>query len=101
MAVTEIAVENKFIEKIEDRMKQEAVPFPDDNLSSLDDLEYAKVKVTGEFLHDHEFYVQPRQRFDKEEKKSKIRPAVNNFGSPGALSLRLNFIHRGKFSRIK
>ncbi|VIP00438.1 Uncharacterized protein BM_BM17257 [Brugia malayi] len=65
-------------------MKQEAVPFPDDNLSSLDDLEYAKVKVTGEFLHDHEFYVQPRQRFDKEEKKSKIRPAVNNFGSPGA-----------------
>ncbi|KAK6113463.1 SURF1 family protein [Brugia pahangi] len=72
------------LKKIEDRMKQEAVPFPDDNLSSLDDLEYAKVKVTGEFLHDHEFYVQPRQRFDKEEKKSKIRPAVNNFGSPGA-----------------
>uniref|UniRef100_A0A1I8EU90 SURF1-like protein n=1 Tax=Wuchereria bancrofti TaxID=6293 RepID=A0A1I8EU90_WUCBA len=55
------------LKKIEERTKQEAVPFPDDNLSLLDDLEYAKVKVTGEFLHDHEFYVQPRQRFDKGE----------------------------------
>ncbi|EJW85759.1 SURF1 family protein [Wuchereria bancrofti] len=72
------------LKKIEERTKQEAVPFPDDNLSLLDDLEYAKVKVTGEFLHDHEFYVQPRQRFDKDENKSKIRPSVNNFGSPGA-----------------
>uniref|UniRef100_A0A1I7VJT3 SURF1-like protein n=1 Tax=Loa loa TaxID=7209 RepID=A0A1I7VJT3_LOALO len=73
------------LKKIEDRMKQEVMPFPDDNLSLLDDLEYAKVKVTGEFLHDHEFYIQPRQRFDKgQDNKSKDRPPVNNFGSPGA-----------------
>ncbi|VDO42203.1 unnamed protein product [Onchocerca flexuosa] len=65
-------------------MKQEVVPFPDDNLSLLDDLEYGKVQVTGEFLHDHEFYIQPRQRFDKDESKSKSRPSVNNFGSSGA-----------------
>lgn len=37
------------------------------SFSLLDDLEYAKVKVTGEFLHDKEFYVQPRQRFDEGE----------------------------------
>ncbi|MCP9265303.1 SURF1-like protein [Dirofilaria immitis] len=72
------------LKTIEGRMKQEVVPFPDDNLSLLDDLEYAKVQVTGEFLHDREFYVQPRQRFDKDEIKSKSRPPVNNFGSPGA-----------------
>ncbi|VDK84437.1 unnamed protein product [Onchocerca ochengi] len=72
------------LKKVEDRMKQEVVPFPVDNLSLLDDLEYAKVQVTGEFLHDREFYVQPRQRFDKDESKSKSRPPVNNFGSPGA-----------------
>uniref|UniRef100_A0A0R3S4N2 SURF1-like protein n=1 Tax=Elaeophora elaphi TaxID=1147741 RepID=A0A0R3S4N2_9BILA len=72
------------LKKIEYRMNQEVVPFPDNNLSLLDDLEYAKVKVTGEFLHDHEFYVQPRQRFDKGESTSKSRPPVNSFGSPGA-----------------
>ncbi|VBB32625.1 unnamed protein product [Acanthocheilonema viteae] len=72
------------LKKIEDRMKQEVVPFPEDNLSLLDDLEYAKVRVTGEFLHDREFYVQPRQRFDKDTSISKNRPPVNSFGSPGA-----------------
>uniref|UniRef100_A0A915PM30 SURF1-like protein n=1 Tax=Setaria digitata TaxID=48799 RepID=A0A915PM30_9BILA len=71
------------LKKIDERMKQEVIPFPDDNLSLLDDLEYAKVKVIGEFLHDHEFYVQPRQRFD-EGRDETNRPPVNNFGSAGA-----------------
>ncbi|OZC08280.1 SURF1 family protein [Onchocerca flexuosa] len=80
------------LQKIDDRMKQEVVPFPDDNLSLLDDLEYGKVQVTGEFLHDHEFYIQPRQRFDKDESKSKSRPSVNNFGSSGAQVITPNII---------
>ncbi|VDK85146.1 unnamed protein product [Litomosoides sigmodontis] len=72
------------LKKIEERVKQEVVPFPDDNLSLLNDLEYAKVKVTGEFLHDREFYVQPRQRFDEGKNTSKSRLSANNFGSTGA-----------------
>lgn len=46
------------------------IKFGEFSLSLLVDLEYAKVKVMGEFLHDHEFYVQPRQRFDKGESHS-------------------------------
>ncbi|VDN05018.1 unnamed protein product [Thelazia callipaeda] len=72
------------LKKIENNSKQEVMPFPDENLSLLDDLEYAKVQLTGEFLHDREFYVLPRVRFDEHKDESKKRPSVSSLGNSGA-----------------
>ncbi|KAJ1346690.1 Surfeit locus protein 1 [Parelaphostrongylus tenuis] len=34
------------------------------SISKLNTMEYRKVRVTGEFLHEREFYISPRGRFD-------------------------------------
>ncbi|KJH42591.1 SURF1 family protein [Dictyocaulus viviparus] len=52
------------IEKLKDQLNEPAVDFPLDNISKLNAMEYRKVRVTGEFLHDREFYISPRGRFD-------------------------------------
>lgn len=35
------------------------------SLSVVDKLEYQRVRIKGEFIHDREFVITPRGRFDK------------------------------------
>ncbi|MFH4981231.1 hypothetical protein AB6A40_007940 [Gnathostoma spinigerum] len=51
--------------EMDSRLNLPAVSLPED-LSCLNDLEYRRVRITGEFLHDREFLIQPRGRVDKE-----------------------------------
>lgn len=73
------------IEQLESQLNVEAVPFPEDNFALLNDLEYRRVRVTGEFLHGREFTIHPRGRFDKgfKEKGSGL-VASNSVSSHGA-----------------
>uniref|UniRef100_A0A0K0DPZ0 SURF1-like protein n=1 Tax=Angiostrongylus cantonensis TaxID=6313 RepID=A0A0K0DPZ0_ANGCA len=52
------------IEKLRGRLNEPAVDFPFDDVSKLDTMEYRRVRITGEFLHEREFYISPRGRFD-------------------------------------
>nr|XP_029734449.1 SURF1-like protein [Aedes albopictus]XP_029734452.1 SURF1-like protein [Aedes albopictus] len=52
------------IRTLESRMRMEPVPIPDD-LSELDKMEYQKVIVRGEFLHDQELHLGPRAFIQK------------------------------------
>lgn len=47
------------IRTLQTRTHMEAVPLPDD-LTELDRMEYQKVTVSGEFLHDQELHLGPR-----------------------------------------
>ncbi|PIC41541.1 hypothetical protein B9Z55_008924 [Caenorhabditis nigoni] len=59
------------IEHFKSRLSQEAIELPDDlSSSSLEPLEYCRVRVTGEFLHQKEFIISPRGRFDPAKKTS-------------------------------
>lgn len=59
------------IDHLKGRLSQEAVELPEDLSSdSLEPLEYCRVKVTGEFLHDRSFVISPRGRFDPGKKTS-------------------------------
>ncbi|XP_055529775.1 SURF1-like protein [Wyeomyia smithii] len=49
----------QLIRNLESRIHKDAVPLPD-NLSELDEMEYQKVVVRGEFLHDQELHLGPR-----------------------------------------
>uniref|UniRef100_A0A0K0FK35 SURF1-like protein n=1 Tax=Strongyloides venezuelensis TaxID=75913 RepID=A0A0K0FK35_STRVS len=74
------------INELENQMGKKCVEFPFDDLSKLDDMEYMKVKVEGKFIHEKEFLIYPRGRFDKEFKKSDSSGIVasNNMSSSGA-----------------
>ncbi|EAT36694.1 AAEL011244-PA [Aedes aegypti] len=52
------------IRNLESRMRMEPVPIPDD-LSELEKMEYQKVIVRGEFLHDQELHLGPRALIQK------------------------------------
>ncbi|KAK6036203.1 hypothetical protein COOONC_26292 [Cooperia oncophora] len=52
------------IEKLKERLNEPAVAFPTEDVSQLQSMEYRRVRVTGEFLHDREFFIAPRGRFD-------------------------------------
>uniref|UniRef100_A0A1I7UH97 SURF1-like protein n=1 Tax=Caenorhabditis tropicalis TaxID=1561998 RepID=A0A1I7UH97_9PELO len=59
------------IEHLKERLGQTAVELPEDlSCESLEPLEYCRVRVTGEFLHDREFVISPRGRFDPGKKTS-------------------------------
>ncbi|CAB3402886.1 unnamed protein product [Caenorhabditis bovis] len=61
----------ELIEHLKSRLNQPAVLLPDDLRSeNLAPLEYCRVRVTGEFLHDRSFVISPRGRFDPEVKAS-------------------------------
>ncbi|CAP39050.1 Protein CBR-SFT-1 [Caenorhabditis briggsae] len=61
----------ELIEHLKSRLSQEAIELPDDlSSSSLEPLEYCRVRVTGEFLHQKEFVISPRGRFDPAKKTS-------------------------------
>ncbi|KHN87803.1 SURF1-like protein [Toxocara canis] len=73
------------IDQLKSQLNIDAIPFPDDNLSLLSDLEYRRVRVTGEFLHDREFTIHPRGRFDEGFKeKSGGLVASSSVSSHGA-----------------
>uniref|UniRef100_A0A8R1IDL6 SURF1-like protein n=1 Tax=Caenorhabditis japonica TaxID=281687 RepID=A0A8R1IDL6_CAEJA len=53
------------LEHLKERLSQKAVELPSDlSAESLEPLEYCRVSITGEFLHDREFVISPRGRFD-------------------------------------
>lgn len=49
----------ELIRNLESRMRLEAQPIPED-LTELNDMEYQKVTVRGQFLHDQELHLGPR-----------------------------------------
>lgn len=57
------------IRTLETRMRLEAVPVPD-NLEDLNDMEYQKVTVRGEFLHDQELHLGPRALIQNGDSKT-------------------------------
>lgn len=59
------------IEHLKGRLNQTAQELPEDlSCESLEPLEYCRVTVTGEFLHEKEFIISPRGRFDPGKKTS-------------------------------
>ncbi|CAD6185641.1 unnamed protein product [Caenorhabditis auriculariae] len=53
------------LESLEARLDQAAVPLPTPlDRETLKSLEYCRVRVSGTFLHDREFIISPRGRFD-------------------------------------
>ncbi|CAI2349299.1 unnamed protein product [Caenorhabditis sp. 36 PRJEB53466] len=59
------------IEHLKSRLAQEAAPLPEAlSPESLEPLEYTRVRITGQFLHDREFVISPRGRFDPGKAKS-------------------------------
>ncbi|WKX98067.1 hypothetical protein Q1695_013620 [Nippostrongylus brasiliensis] len=74
------------IERLKDQLNEPAVDFPLDDLTKLDDMEYRKVRITGEFLHDKEFHIAPRGRFDPgcEKESTGSLLTSNNLSSHGA-----------------
>ncbi|GMR32107.1 hypothetical protein PMAYCL1PPCAC_02302 [Pristionchus mayeri] len=66
----------KLLEYLEKRLNDPAVDFPIDDLDSLDSLEYRRVHIKGRFLHEREFLLSPRGRFD---------PGLKNDDSQGSL----------------
>ncbi|EYC01061.1 hypothetical protein Y032_0110g136 [Ancylostoma ceylanicum] len=74
------------IERLKQRLDEPAVDFPVDDVSKLDSMEYRRVRVTGEFLHDREFYIAPRGRFDPgyKEKSSGSLLSSDDLSSHGA-----------------
>ncbi|VDK70756.1 unnamed protein product [Anisakis simplex] len=66
------------IEMLKTQMNMEAIPFPEHDTELLNDLEYRRVHVTGEFLHDREFSIHPRGRFDKGHKEAKSGLVANS-----------------------
>ncbi|KAF1763017.1 hypothetical protein GCK72_011282 [Caenorhabditis remanei] len=59
------------IDHLHSRLSQAAVDLPQDlSCDSLEPLEYCRVTVTGEFLHNREFIISPRGRFDPAKKQS-------------------------------
>uniref|UniRef100_A0A0N4ZWY8 SURF1-like protein n=1 Tax=Parastrongyloides trichosuri TaxID=131310 RepID=A0A0N4ZWY8_PARTI len=78
----------KLLDELEERMSNKIVPFPINDLTKLENMEYEKVEIEGEFLHDREFLMYPRGRFDKEFVKNKSNVsgliASNNLSSTGA-----------------
>lgn len=57
------------IRTLETKMHMEAVPLPDD-LSELDKMEYQKVTVRGQFLHDKELHLGPRSLLQDGDSKT-------------------------------
>ncbi|KAK5965491.1 hypothetical protein GCK32_003859 [Trichostrongylus colubriformis] len=74
------------IEKLKERLNEPAVDFPLDDVSQLQYMEYRRVRVTGEFLHDREFSIAPRGRFDSAhvEKGGGSLLSSNDLSSHGA-----------------
>ncbi|KIH56497.1 SURF1 family protein, partial [Ancylostoma duodenale] len=74
------------IERLKQRLDEPAVDFPLDDVSKLDSMEYRRVRVTGEFLHDKEFHIAPRGRFDPgyKEKSSGSLLSSDDLSSHGA-----------------
>ncbi|KAK6013665.1 SURF1 family protein [Ostertagia ostertagi] len=74
------------IEKLKERLNEPAVAFPLDDVSQLQNMEYRRVRVTGEFLHDKEFFIAPRGRFDPghKEKSTGSLLSSDNLSSHGA-----------------
>ncbi|XGW09013.1 hypothetical protein V3C99_011375 [Haemonchus contortus] len=74
------------IEKLRERLNEPAVDFPLDDLSQLQNMEYRRVRVTGEFLHDREFPIAPRGRFDPghAERTTASMLSNDNLSSHGA-----------------
>ncbi|PAV70105.1 hypothetical protein WR25_09677 [Diploscapter pachys] len=52
------------IDSMRQRLNAPAIDIPEEDLPQLDQLEYKRVRVRGEFLHDREFVISPRGRFD-------------------------------------
>uniref|UniRef100_A0A7E4ZW29 SURF1-like protein n=1 Tax=Panagrellus redivivus TaxID=6233 RepID=A0A7E4ZW29_PANRE len=61
----------KLIDDLESTLDCTAVPFPIDDLSQLENLEYRRVHLRGRFLYDREFVIAPRGRFDKDHKEKR------------------------------
>ncbi|CAI4225999.1 unnamed protein product [Auanema sp. JU1783] len=74
------------IEELKKQLSATAIEFPIDNLESLLDLEYRRVRIIGEFLHEREFIIAPRGRFDVGyvQKDSGSLLSDNNMSSHGA-----------------
>lgn len=69
-------------------MGEECCEFPVDNLEKLNEMEYMRTEIEGEFLHDREFLIYPRGRLDREFQKNASNisgiVASNNISSGGA-----------------
>ncbi|VDM66796.1 unnamed protein product [Strongylus vulgaris] len=74
------------IEQLKRQLNEPAVDFPLDDLSKLNSMEYRRVRLTGEFLHEREFHIAPRGRFDPghEEKSAGSLLSSDNLSSHGA-----------------
>ncbi|TKR81213.1 hypothetical protein L596_015124 [Steinernema carpocapsae] len=71
--------------QLKEKLHIAAIKFPTHDLSILDDLEYRSVKLKGEFLHDREFLISPRGRFDEgHDDKGGGLIADSNMSSHGA-----------------
>ncbi|ETN84624.1 SURF1 family protein, partial [Necator americanus] len=74
------------IERLKLRLNEAAIDFPVDDISKLENMEYQRVRLSGEFLHEREFYISPRGRFDPghEEKSTGSLLSSDNLSSHGA-----------------
>ncbi|GMT04651.1 hypothetical protein PENTCL1PPCAC_26825, partial [Pristionchus entomophagus] len=75
------------LEQLEMRLNDPAVEFPIDNLKSLESMEYRRVRIKGRFLHEREFLLSPRGRFDPGMKKDESQGSLlssNDISSHGA-----------------
>ncbi|GMT32295.1 hypothetical protein PFISCL1PPCAC_23592 [Pristionchus fissidentatus] len=74
------------LEQLEKRLNDPAVEFPTNDLESLDLMEYRRVRIKGRFLHEREFVLSPRGRFDpavKDESRGSLLSS-NDISSHGA-----------------
>ncbi|KAK0404695.1 hypothetical protein QR680_017577 [Steinernema hermaphroditum] len=83
------------ISDLETNLDHPAVDFPLNDLSALEDLEYRTVTLKGEFLHDREFLISPRGRFDPgRTDRSSGLIADSNMSSHGAHVITPFRVHR-------
>ncbi|KAF8383863.1 sft-1, partial [Pristionchus pacificus] len=75
------------LKHLEKRLNDPAVDFPINDLDSLSSMEYRRVRIKGRFLHEREFLLSPRGRFDPGVKKDDSQGSLlssNDISSHGA-----------------
>uniref|UniRef100_A0AC35TNZ6 SURF1-like protein n=1 Tax=Rhabditophanes sp. KR3021 TaxID=114890 RepID=A0AC35TNZ6_9BILA len=60
----------QLIDELKKQIALNVVQFPFEDLSKLETMEFNKVELEGEFIHEREFLIFPRGRFDPEFQKN-------------------------------
>jgi len=60
------------IAQIRRGLSADAVPFPLNNLDQLHSMEYQRVSLRGHFIHEKEFFIYPRGRFDDGQREMSV-----------------------------